>query len=252
MTFLDYILESDISESLKKKYVIRAGKRVSKWISTKKTKYKVVYDASGKPMEVRLTAAERRKRKMGQKHGQLKRKSKLGMIELRRKKSFIARRNNGMQYNKKVPDIVASRGPDGRIGGTPGPKRLHPANESFLFESPHSFLFSDGDIDYCWDFYAEAVNDGTWLEQILDIYKNHKLITLVKDANNKDAGEVIEIPADALYDITDNLFYNIEFINTAAKDWSICPAELKVELENYLPLKLFRAITDAAEKMANK
>lgn len=251
MNFEDY-LDTELTEALKKKYVVRHGKRISKWVSNRKNKYKVVYDASGKPMEVRLTAAERRKRRMGQKRGKLKRKSKMGIIELRRKKSFIARRNNGMQYNKKVPDIVASRGPDGRIGGTPGPKRLHPANESFLFESPHSFLFSAGDVDYCWDFYAEAVNDGTWLEQVLDIYKNHKLITLVKDANNKDVGEIIEIPADALYEITDNLFYNIEFINTAAKDWHLCPAELKVELENYLPMKLYKAIIMQAEKWANK
>lgn len=251
MNFEDY-LDTELTEALKTKYVVRDGKRKKKWVTTKKGKYKVVYDASGKPMEVRLTAAERRKRRMGQKRGKLKRKSKMGIIELRRKKSFIARRNNGMQYNKNVPDIVASRGPDGRIGGTPGPKRLHPANESFLFESPHSFLFSAGDVDYCWDFYAEAVNDGTWLEQVLDIYKNHKLITLVKDANNKDVGEIIEIPTDALYEITDNLFYNIEFINTAAKDWHLCPAELKVELENYLPMKLYKAIIMQAEKWANK
>lgn len=100
----------ELDEALKKKFVIRNGKRVAKWKSTKAGKYRVEYDENGKPKEVRITAKERINRKKGQKKGKLKRKAKVANIEKKRKRSFIARKNLGLaNYNKDLPDVVVDR-----------------------------------------------------------------------------------------------------------------------------------------------
>ena len=100
----------ELDEALKKKFVVRNGKKVAKWKSTKAGKYRVEYDENGKPKEVRITATERRNRRKGQRKGKLKRKAKVGVIEKKRERSFRARRNAGLKhYNKKVPDVVVNR-----------------------------------------------------------------------------------------------------------------------------------------------
>lgn len=234
--------EEYCNEALKVKYVVRNGKRKKKWVTTKKGKYKVEYE-NGRPKEVRITAGERRRRKLGQRKGKLKRKAKVGIIELRRRKSFVARRNAGMAYNKKIPDIVLSRGPDGHIGGKPGPRTLHPANESYLVEAPHAYLFTDNEgNDYFWDFYSELNNDYTWLEQIVDIYTKHELISLKPDANNSEYGDVIEFGPEYLDEITQNLMFNLAFVSTAAHDFVYAPKEIQDKFRDNIPAKLFTAI----------
>ena len=57
-----------LDEALKKKFVIRNGKRVVKWVTTRKGKYRVQIDRkSGQPKEVFITNKERINRKKGQK-----------------------------------------------------------------------------------------------------------------------------------------------------------------------------------------
>lgn len=100
----------ELDEALKKKFVVRNGKRVAKWKSTKAGKYRVEYDENGKPKEVRITAKERINRRKGQKKGKLKRQAKIDNIEKKRKRSFIARKNVGLgNYNLNVPDVVVNR-----------------------------------------------------------------------------------------------------------------------------------------------
>lgn len=103
-------IPGELDEALKKKFVVRNGKRVAKWKSTRAGKYRVEYDENGKPKEVRITAQERINRRKGQKKGKLKRNAKQANIERKRKRSFIARRNVGLKnYNLKVPDVVVRR-----------------------------------------------------------------------------------------------------------------------------------------------
>lgn len=103
-------LGDSMDEALRRKFVVRDGKRVAKWKSTRAGKYRVEYDNNGKPKEVRITAQERRNRRKGQRRGKIRRKAKEGQIERKRRRSFIARRNVGLKdYNKALPDKVASR-----------------------------------------------------------------------------------------------------------------------------------------------
>lgn len=248
MTYFENYCDHEISEALKVKYVVRNGKRKKKWITTKRDKYKVEYK-NGQPKEVRITSGERRRRKLGQRKGKLKRKAKVGLIELRRRKSFIARRNAGMAYNKKLPDIVLSRGPNGKIPSTK-PKTLYPVRESVLNESPHSYLFSDNEgYDYFWDFYSELAGGYEWLQQVIDIYTKREIVSIEKDANNSEYGDVIEIPKEYLSEITENLVSNLEFLCVAAKDFVDAPKELRNRFMNAIPAKLFVAMQPYIRKM---
>lgn len=238
--------EYALQEALRVKYVVRNGKRVKKWVTTRKGKYRVEYDENGKPREVRITATERRKRKLGQRRGKLKRLAKMGRIELKRKKSFITRRNIGMQYNKKLPDIVTARGPNGRVSGAPtgAPKMdtLHPVKESLILEAPHAYLFSDADNDYCWDFYAETIPDSSWLEQVIDIYTKRQIITINPEGSNPNEGELNGLSDEHIEDITENLMYSLEFINYAADAFVNADEDLKERFRNSVPAKLFDAM----------
>ena len=114
MIFAEYVLNElmstpNLSEALKRKFVVRNGKRVAKWKSTRQGKYRVEYDENGRPREVRITAKERLNRKKGQRKGKIKRKAKEDAIERKRKRSFIARKNVGLEYNKKFPDRNVER-----------------------------------------------------------------------------------------------------------------------------------------------
>lgn len=248
MIFEEYV-NQEINEALKVKYVVRNGKRKKKWVTTKKGKYRVEY-VNGQPKEVRITASERRRRKLGQRKGKLKRKAKIGVIELKRRKSFIARRNAGMAYNKKIPDIVTSRGPDGHIPDAAKPRTLHPVREAMLYESPHSYLFSDElGNDYFWDFYSEIAGGYEWLQQIIDIYTKHEIISIEKNANNSEYGDIIEIPAEYISEITENLISNLEFLCVAAKDFIDAPKEMQYAFMNKVPAKLFMAMQPYIRKM---
>ena len=233
-----------LNEALRIKWVVRNGKRVKKWVTTKKGRYRVAYDENGNPKEVRITATERRKRKIGQRRGKLKRKSRIGLIELKRRRSFIARRNAGLQhYNKKLPDIVFSRGPDGHLPKFQGPddeRTIHPnMKESLLLEAPHSYLFTDENgNDWCFDFFSELVNDSSWLGQVIDIYTKNELVSINPDYREQ-GGEIYEIDDDIKAQITDNLIDNIEFINMAAHDYVLADDALQIRFRNSVPAKLY-------------
>ena len=237
--------EYALNEALRVKWVIRKGKRKKKYVTTRKGKYRVEYDANGMPHEKRITATERRKRKFGQRRGKLKRKARIGLIELKRKKSFIARRNMGMQYNKKIPDVVLSRGPGGHVvqGPKNNDKTIHPKlKESLLQEAPHSYLFTDENgEDFVWDFYAEFVKDSSWLEQVIDIYTKRQLICIRPDKKSDEA-DLYGFDNDILDQITDNLAYNIEFLNMAADAFVDADKDLQDRFRDSVPAKLFTAM----------
>jgi len=99
-----------IDEVLKKKYCVRDGKRVFHWKTNKPEKYRVEYDETGKPREVRMTTAEQLHRKNGQRKAKAKRKGKQNLIDTKRKKSFNIRKRTGLgSYNKQFPDVNAAR-----------------------------------------------------------------------------------------------------------------------------------------------
>lgn len=229
----DYML----NETLRVKWVVRNGKRKKKFVSTKKGQYRVEYDSAGNPHEVRITAAERRRRKMGQRKGKLKRLAKVGVIEMKRKKSFVARKNQGMQYNKKLPDVVLSRGPGGHVPSKP--MTLHPTNESLLCEAPHALLFTDGTgKEWYWDFYAELVDDSSWLEQIIDIYTKHEIISLNPD--HSSAATIYNMSDTIVDEITDNLIdAGMIFANMVALAYVKADDDLKERFRNSIPAKLF-------------
>ena len=245
-TLEDYVL----NEALRVKWVVRNGKRKKKYVTTKKGTHRVEYDAQGNPHEKRITASERRKRKLGQKKGKLKRLAKIGTIELKRKKSFITRRNQGMNYNKKIPDIVVARGPDGHKAA--GPQTLHPTNESLLCEAPHALLFTDGTgKEWYWDFYAELVDDSSWLEQIIDIYTKHQIISL--NPNQSSAATIYNISDGIIDDITDNLMdAGMIFNNMVAYAFVTADEDLKERFRNSIPAKLFNVFIPYIQKYEQK
>lgn len=79
----------DIDESIQRTRVIRNGKRVIKFKSTKPG-YRIQM-VNGRPREVRMKPSETRKRKKGQKRAVRKKRSKSAAINRKRKKSMRKR-----------------------------------------------------------------------------------------------------------------------------------------------------------------
>ena len=100
--FLDFI-----NEAMKQKKMVRDGKVVKKWKTTRPGTHRIEYDENGKPREVRMSAEEIRNRERGQKVGKLKRDSKEKIIQARRAKSFKVRdRSSELEhYNQEFPDV---------------------------------------------------------------------------------------------------------------------------------------------------
>lgn len=97
--YLPYNEEEDngewgqIDERLWKKKVVRAGKKIIKWV-TDQIGFRVVPDpAGGRPKLKRVTASEKIKKKKAQKKGAIKRKAKKAQMQLKRK---ISKRFRGM------------------------------------------------------------------------------------------------------------------------------------------------------------
>lgn len=257
--------EQYIDEALKVKYVVRKNKKVKKWKTTRPGKYRVEYDANGKPREVRITATERRNRKLGQRKGKIKRAAKKNIIELKRKKSFKARQNMGLAYNKKLPDIVQDRKPYIPKPKTAnGEKFLAPKfegycdgfqdylEENILLEWPEGIIWSDETkgIDIGWDFCSEATpEDGEWLYQLVTLYKYGYMETYREDRNqpaNEDgliSNPHIEFSSSQIADITDNLCLDWGFIKQANNDLQLVKDEkLLADLQKYIPEKLWNKI----------
>ncbi len=97
-----------LDESVRRKRVVRGGKRVVKYKTNKKG-YKVVY-SNGRPREVRIKPQERRKRKKGQRRAVRKKRAKKTQIARRRKRSMRKRTSS---MNSK-----ANRAAGRKTGGT--------------------------------------------------------------------------------------------------------------------------------------
>lgn len=85
----DYDGIESLDESVRRKRVVRGGRRVVKYKTNKKG-YKVVY-VNGRPREVRIKPQERRKRKKGQRRAVRKKRAKKSQIARRRKRSMRKR-----------------------------------------------------------------------------------------------------------------------------------------------------------------
>ena len=187
------------------------------------------------------------------------------MIELKRKKSFKARKNMGLAYNKKLPDIVQNRKPYKPAPKAPkGEKLLAPKfegycggfqdylEENLLLEWPESIIWSDDTkgIDIGWDFCSEATpEDGEWLGQLVTLYKYGYLETLRDDRNqpaNEDgliSNPHIDFNSSQIADITDNLCLDWAFIKQANNDLQLVKDEkLLADLQKYIPEKLWNKI----------
>lgn len=96
------ISESEIiDESVKKKFVIRNGKKVTKFVTNKpNTRIEM---QNGRPKEIRMMPQEMLKRKRAQKRAQIRRKSKINKMQIKRKKSLKKRKMLGLpsMFNNK-------------------------------------------------------------------------------------------------------------------------------------------------------
>lgn len=267
MKFEDYL-----NEAIKYKYVVRQGKRIKKAISTRQGKYRVEKDpVTGKLKEVRITASEKRHRKIGQMKGKIKRQSKMNLIKKRQKKSFTARKNMGIAYNKKLPDINMNRKPYKPV---PNPwqnkdkdKLLAPSfkesfqgyldeqlNEQLLLEWPENVIWSDSTkgIEIGWDWCSEETpEDGEWLAQLVLLFRYGALKTLRPDRNNigNDNGFITQpylyFDKPQLEDIADNLMLDWAFLSVAHNDLKLIKDEkLLKDLETYVPSRLWKKIVE--------
>lgn len=88
--------EDELNERLSRKMVIRKGKKLRKWKSDREG-YRVVKSKTGMPKEVRMTAAETRKRKLAQRKASKKRKSTQATSKVRRSISNRKRKSAGLK-----------------------------------------------------------------------------------------------------------------------------------------------------------
>ena len=95
----DYDGIETVDESVRRKRVVRGGRRVVKYKTNKKG-YKVVY-TNGRPREVRIKPQEKRKRKKGQRRAVRKKRAKRAQINRRRKRS-LRKRTSSMDSKANV------------------------------------------------------------------------------------------------------------------------------------------------------
>lgn len=123
MNWKDYIEESeqtleesvqDLDEKLVMKPVVRDGKKIKHWV-TNKPGYRVQYDKNHQPREVKISAKEKKNRKLAQKKASIKRQSEMKLLQKKRLKSFKIRDRLHLDYDKENPDIVTARLDGGKI-----------------------------------------------------------------------------------------------------------------------------------------
>jgi hypothetical protein len=88
-----------VDESVRRKRVVRGGKRVVKY-KTNKPGYRVKY-VNGRPREVRMKPQERRKRKKGQRRAVRKKRAKRAQINRKRKRS-MRKRTSSMNTRRRT------------------------------------------------------------------------------------------------------------------------------------------------------
>jgi hypothetical protein len=101
--------ENAINERLVKKSVVRDGKKITHWVSTKPN-CRVQFDKNHNPKEHIITPTERKRRELAQRlKGKVERQGQMKNIQKQRLKSFKQRDMLGIDYNKEIPDIVNNR-----------------------------------------------------------------------------------------------------------------------------------------------
>lgn len=105
LSFLEFIEKNlnedeELNEALYRKAVIRKGKKKLKWYSDKPG-FKIQYDKNGIPHEKRITGAERRRRRLGQRTGKVKRAAIQGKIQLRQQLSNRLGKMTGIRKGTK-------------------------------------------------------------------------------------------------------------------------------------------------------
>lgn len=86
----EYEDDGNLTETIKKKWVIRDGKKKLKLVSDRED-YKVIRTDTGAAREVKMTSSEKLERERQQKRGALKRKREMSQIQAKRKKSIMRR-----------------------------------------------------------------------------------------------------------------------------------------------------------------
>lgn len=234
--------ENELDESIVVKWVYRNGKKIKKYKSTKAPKYKIQVDkTTGKPKEVRIKFSERKARRLAQStRGAIKRKAKQNKITKQRERTFRARKNGGMKYNYKIPDLVTARveglvvPSDIRSHQTKGgPKLIHPMmkTESFLMETPH-VEFKE---DLWWDFCAEeGFHDGHWLKQLINIF-NRKPVKSLRDDRNELYDYVLDLSTIPTEQIVKSMLDQLDFCSIAYHDFKLLSQKDKEEILNAVP-----------------
>lgn len=239
MSFADYVKENEeiLNEKLVQKWVIRGGRRIKKWTTTRKGTYRVQIDKkTGQPKEVFITQMEKINRKKGQKKAAIKRKAKQKAISRLRKKAFRVRHNQGMHYNTGV-----------------GPKKAISQEEKRAIKIAHSLIHPDMmreqvellcetpwvEIlpDFVWDFLAEV--DPAWMMQLVTLYKFKEMESIGK---NKNEVETLQVTDGELKLITKNLCKDIVFLGLARHDFKNLTDVEQEEFLTVVPDELLQAL----------
>lgn len=239
MSFADYVKENEeiLNEKLVQKWVIRGGRRIKKWTTTRKGTYRVQIDKkTGQPKEVFITQMEKINRKKGQKKAAIKRKAKQKAISRLRKKAFRVRHNQGMHYNTGV-----------------GPKKAISQEEKRAIKIAHSLIHPDMmreqvellcetpwvEIlpDFVWDFLAEV--DPAWMMQLVTLYKFKEMESIGK---NKNEVETLQVTDGELKLITKNLCKDIVFLGLARHDFKNLTDVEQEEFLAVVPDELLQAL----------
>lgn len=239
MSFADYVKENEeiLNEKLVQKWVIRGGRRIKKWTTTRKGTYRVQIDKkTGQPKEVFITQMEKINRKKGQKKAAIKRKAKQKAISRLRKKAFRVRHNQGMHYNTGV-----------------GPKKAISQEEKRTIKIAHSLIHPDMmreqvellcetpwvEIlpDFVWDFLAEV--DPAWMMQLVTLYKFKEMESIGK---NKNEVETLQVTDGELKLITKNLCKDIVFLGLARHDFKNLTDVEQEEFLAVVPDELLQAL----------
>ena len=117
MTWAEYLEQAEetaedpievLDEKLVRKDMVRDGKKVKRWVSTRPG-WKVQYDRGHNPREVKISATEKKNRKLAQKKAKLKRQAEMKSIQKKRLMSFRKRDSLNLDYDKENPAIVTAR-----------------------------------------------------------------------------------------------------------------------------------------------
>lgn len=206
--------QNQLDEKLVQRWMIRGGKRIKKWTTTRKGTYRVQIDKkTGQPKEVFITPMEKINRKKGQKKAAIKRKAKQKAISRLRRKAFRVRRNQGMHYKTGIgpkKEVSAEEKKAIKIAYSLIHPNMMREQVELLCETPWVEILPD----FVWDFLAEV--DPAWLMQLVTLYKFKEMESIGK---NKNEIETLQVTDGELNVITKNLCKDKVFLGLARHDF---------------------------------